>query len=117
MNSIKHIETIAEMHRMLPGKTVKHPLVAMIDFSDYNEQLPEGTKITMGFYAVMFKNRCVNKLKYGLRTYDFQSGSLMCIAPRQIITLAEPDTEGEEVRGGGCSSIPILFAEFRSERT
>lgn len=54
----------------------------------------------------MFKNRCVNKLKYGLRTYDFQSGSLMCIAPRQIITLAEPDTEGEEVRGWGLFFHP-----------
>ncbi|MDY6130109.1 MAG: helix-turn-helix transcriptional regulator [Prevotella sp.] len=30
----------------------------------------------------------------------------MCIAPRQVITLAEPDTEGEEVRGWGLFFHP-----------
>ncbi len=106
MNEIKHIETITEMHRILPGKSVKHPLVALIDFSNYNEPFPKGTRFTMGFYTVLFKNRCVNKLKYGQQTYDFQDGSLMCIAPRQVITLAEPDTEGEEVRGWGLFFHP-----------
>ncbi len=117
MNSIHHIETIADMHKMLPQAKVRHPLVAVVDFSKYGEQLDTGMKITLGFYAVMFKNFCVNKLKYGQQPYDFQDGSLVCIAPRQVIALDEPSDNAIDVAGWGLFFHPDLIRETSLGKT
>ena len=109
MNNIKHIETISEMYRMLPQASVKHPLVAVVDFSKYNEQFNTGMKITLGFYSVMFKNFCANKMKYGQQSYDFLDGSLICMAPRQVISLDDPIKEKIEVSGWGLFFHPDLL--------
>jgi AraC-like DNA-binding protein len=109
MNEIIHIETIAEMLKMLPNTTVEHPLVTVIDFSKYQEQFNSGMKITLGFYTVMFKNSCVNKMKYGQQSYDFQNGSLICIAPKQVITLDEPIKNTLDVKGWGLFFHPDLI--------
>jgi AraC-like DNA-binding protein len=97
------------MYQMLPHASVKHPLVAVVDFSKYTEQFNSGMKITLGFYSIMFKNFCINKMKYGLQSYDFQEGSLICIAPRQVISLDEPLPEKTDVKGWGLFFHPDLI--------
>lgn len=109
MNSINHIETISEMHKMLPGSKVKLPLVSVVNFSKYKEQFNSGMKITLGFYSIMFKNFCINKMKYGQQSYDFQEGSLICIAPRQVITLDEPLSPKDDIKGWGLFFHPDLI--------
>ncbi|OCX50900.1 transcriptional regulator [Mucilaginibacter sp. PPCGB 2223] len=109
MNSINHVETISEMHQMLPGSQVRHPLISVVDFSGYKEQFNSGTRMTLGFYSIMFKNFCVNKMKYGQQSYDFQDGSLICIAPRQVVALDEPLPAKTEVNGWGVFFHPDLI--------
>jgi len=109
MSSVIHIETISDMHKMLPQASVKHPLVAVIDFSAYQEQFNSGMKLTMGFYSVMFKNACISKMKYGQQSYDFQDGTLVCIAPQQVISLDEPTNQKTEVSGWGVFFHPDLI--------
>lgn len=109
MSTVIHLETIAEMHKMLPDSQVKHPLVAVIDFTKYKEQINSGMKMTLGFYSVMFKNFCLNKMKYGQQPFDFQQGSLVCIAPRQVIVLDEPLSTKDEVSGWGVFFHPDLL--------
>lgn len=109
MSSVIHIETISDMHKMLPQASVKHPLVAVIDFSEYQEQFNSGMKLTMGFYSVMFKNACISKMKYGQQSYDFQDGTLVCIAPQQVISLDEPTNQKTEVSGWGVFFHPDLI--------
>ena len=109
MSGIIHLETITDMHKMLPDAKVKHPLVAVIDFSKYKEEFNSGMKITLGFYSVMFKNFCTNKIKYGQQAYDFQDGSLICIAPRKLISLDEPAKMETDARGWGVFFHPDLI--------
>lgn len=109
MSSITHIETISGIYKMLPQTSAKHPLVAVVDFSKYAEQFNSGMKITLGFYAVMFKTFCANKLKYGQQSFDFLDGSLICIAPRQVISLDEPVEEKKETTGWGVFFHPDLI--------
>lgn len=109
MSSIIHLETISDMHKMLPQASVKHPLVAVIDFSKYREQFNSGMKVTLGFYSIMFKNFCSNKMKYGQQTYDFADGSLICIAPRQLISMDEPVNPKEDISGWGIFFHPDLI--------
>ncbi len=117
MNKIIHLETITDMHKMLPQASVKHPLVAVIDFSNYQEQFNSGMKITLGFYSVMFKNICINKIKYGQQPFDFQEGSLICIAPRQVISLDEPVKEKVDINGWGVFFHPDLIRGTSLGRT
>ena len=77
MSDIVHLETISDMYRMLPQASVKHPLVAIVDFSNYQEQFNFEMKISLGFYSVMFKNFFFFLMKYGRQTYDIQEGSLI----------------------------------------
>ena len=117
MSNVFHIETISEMHKMLPHSRVKHPLVAVVDFSKYKEQFNSGMKITLGFYSVMFKNFCINKMKYGQQKFDFQEGSLICIAPRQVMALDEPIQTLDDVRGWGLFFHPDLLRGTSLGRT
>lgn len=109
MSAVIHIETISEMYRMLPRAVVRHPLVAVVDFSKYQEQFNSGMKITLGFYSVMFKNFCPNKMKYGQKPYDFDDGSLVCMAPRQVISLDEPVKKKVDIKGWGVFFHPDLI--------
>jgi AraC-like DNA-binding protein len=88
---------------------VKHPLGAVVDFSQFSEQFNSGLKVTLGFYALMFKNYCPNKMKYGQQAYDFQDGSLICIAPRQVISLDEPTQLDVAMWGWGVFFHPDLI--------
>ena len=107
MSPIRHLETIGELHQLL-GAPAQHPLLAVVDFARYEQQFSAGVRLTLGFYAVMFKNYCVNGVKYGQQPYDFQDGSLICIAPQQLITLDEPTGRPDEVRGWGLFFPPDL---------
>ncbi|GAB4048756.1 helix-turn-helix domain-containing protein [Spirosoma litoris] len=108
MSNVIHLETISDMHKLLPQASVKYPLVALIDFSAYQDQINSGLKLTLGCYAVMFKNACEYKIKYGQQACDFQDGSLVCIAPRQVFSLDEPSDRPSAVSGWGLFFHPDL---------
>ena len=93
MKPIIHLKSISDIEMLIPGWKPKHPLVAIIDFAVVDEFMPEDTRVSADFYSIMFKNYCSNRIKYGRQSYDFQDGSLICIAPKQTITM---DTEIEK---------------------
>lgn len=112
MNRIVHIETIAELMDLLPGHEVTHPLVALVNFDDYTSQFAQGTKITLGFYAVMLADGCQHKVWYGQRSYDFSAGNMLCIAPGQIITIGEEDATERKEDSWGLFFHPDLIRKF-----
>lgn len=109
MSTIIHLENISDMHKMLPDARMKHPLVAVIDFEKYEDAIYSGMKLTSGFYSLMFKNSCPNKMKYGQKSYDFDNGSLICIGPRQVISFDEPVEPKIDVSGWGVFFHPDLI--------
>lgn len=117
MSSHIHLETITDLSKMLPVFSVRHPQIAVIDFAKYDAPLDAGVKITAGFYCIMFKNFCANKVKYGQNTCDFQDGSLICIAPRQVLVLDEPVDIPEDAGGWGLFFHPDLIRGTSLGRT
>ena len=109
MSNILHLENISDINRVLKQEKTKHPLVSVIDFTKVDEQIPQGTKISSGFYSIMFKNYCLNRLKYGREYYDFQEGSLICIAPKQVITLDNEIEKRVDMMGWGIFFHPDLI--------
>mgnify|MGYP001249547466 FL=1 len=57
----------------------------------------------------MFKNNCANKLRYGRQTYDFQEGSLICIAPKQVLTMDNEVEKKDDMMGWGLFFHPDLI--------
>ena len=92
MANIIEIKTVAEYNKLMDVKT-PHPLVNVVDFSTLKPQeksVISGT-FTFGFYSISIKygNSC--ELKYGRNNYDYQDGTLVFIAPRQIISVEQQE--------------------------
>nr|WP_315173173.1 helix-turn-helix transcriptional regulator [uncultured Flavobacterium sp.] len=108
MKPIIQLHNISDINSFVKNK-MNHPLVAVVDFSKADEYIEDGTRISADFYAIMFKNYCANKLRYGRQTYDFQEGSLICIAPKQVLTMDNEIEKNDNMMGWGLFFHPDLL--------
>lgn len=82
MEEIVKISSIAQYNTMR-GVITKHPLVTVIDLS-VAQRLP-AMSYNFGLYAVSLKQLNCGQLRYGRKYYDYQEGSLVFIAPGQVV--------------------------------
>ncbi|MCT3918915.1 AraC family transcriptional regulator [Elizabethkingia anophelis] len=85
------IKTISEYHRKLGLPKPEHSLVSLIKFEDipYNpEQAPK--TIIHNFYSIALKKTFYAKLKYGQQEVDFDEGTLLFMAPMQVLSIEGP---------------------------
>lgn len=108
MEPVINLKHISDLNNFISVKT-KHPLVAVVDFSQVDENIESGIRISAGFYSIMFKNYCANKLRYGRQTYDFQDGNLICIAPKQVLTMDNEIEKKDDMMGWGLFFHPDLI--------
>lgn len=96
-DDIIRIKNISELHRILGYSKPSHPLISFIDFSklDISDE-HASRRVVTGFYTIMLKNHVQGKIKYGREYYDFQEGTLIFIAPEQVITM---EVDREELEG------------------
>ncbi|MBQ9231746.1 MAG: AraC family transcriptional regulator [Prevotella sp.] len=90
---IQNIETI-EQYNNLFGVETKHPLVTVVEVRDYAPHADELTQtVKYGLYALFLKQGVGCRLRYGRKQYDYQSGSIVTMAPGQVV--ATEFIEGE----------------------
>ncbi|WP_432713020.1 helix-turn-helix domain-containing protein [Pedobacter sp.] len=82
MEEIIKISSIAQYNAMR-GVATKHPLVTVIDLS--KAQPVPAKSFNIGLYAVGLKELNSGQLRYGRRHYDYQDGSLVFVAPGQVV--------------------------------
>jgi AraC-like DNA-binding protein len=79
-----HIDSLAELHKLLGFAKPKHPLFTVLQFKDFPEiELEDGMKLSADFYQITFKKGCCNKMIYGQSEFDFDEGVLSFFAPKQ----------------------------------
>ena len=83
MEQIIKTETITQYNE-IKGVETKHPLISVFDNSITNA-LPNNCKIHFGFYAVFLKTGHCGELRYGRNNYDYDDGTLVFVAPGQVI--------------------------------
>ncbi|MBI5917074.1 MAG: helix-turn-helix transcriptional regulator [Bacteroidetes bacterium] len=92
------------------GIETLHPLVSVIDFSKATPPPSRGEveHFSFGFYAVFLKQgqQCV--MKYGRNTYDYQDGTLVFVAPGQVLTIERATVAGQPL-GHGLLFHPDLI--------
>ena len=81
------IETIEQYNRMFGAET-RHPLVTVVEVSDYRPKADELTQTARyGLYAIFLKQGEGCRLRYGREAYDYQAGSIVAMAPGQVVTV------------------------------
>ena len=82
MDEILKLENITQ-YNSLRGVETLHPLVSVVDMSKATPT--QSARIHFGFYSVFLKEVNCGDLKYGCNYYDYQEGTLVFMAPGQIV--------------------------------
>lgn len=82
MGEILKMNSVHDYNEFLGVKTL-HPLVSVVDLSE----IPpiRLARKNFGFYTVFLKDVKCGDLRYGRKIYDYQEGTLVFIAPGQIV--------------------------------
>lgn len=94
-HTLLNIETVTEYNDMLGVETL-HPQVSVIDLSKARPM--RHMRHTFSFYVVFLKDKKNCDLIYGRQRYDYQKGSVVCLAPGQVIGI---DDTGEAFQPQG----------------
>lgn len=112
-NNIHNIKTISEYNDILGLETL-HPLVSVIDLSKAKRMRHQ--RHTFNFYVIFLKEVKCGDLIYGRRKYDYQEGTVVCLAPGQVIGVAD---NGEEFQPKGwalCFHPDLIYGTSLGSR-
>ena len=87
------IDSIKTYNDLYGLKTI-HPLIGVIDLKEANK-IVNHINFKFEVYSLFLKNGTQCTLKYGRKSYDYQEGTIVSLAPGQLVTL---DEEKEELR-------------------
>jgi AraC family transcriptional activator of pobA len=99
MDNIIKFDTIAQYNDYNNHETL-HPLVSVIDLSKSNPR--QNARMNLGFYTVFLKDIKCGDLRYGCNYYDYQEGTLVFIAPGQVMGI---ENNGEYYQPQGHALI------------
>lgn len=91
MSVVKRLNSIDALNRF-NGKHTNHPLVTVLDLSESKPGEPG--KIHFELYGIFLKDSKCNAMKYGRNYYDYQDGTLIFVAPEQIVEIEDVDEDG-----------------------
>lgn len=99
MKNVQNIATVSDYNATVEHKTL-HPLVSVIDLSKCKRRKRNAAveALSFGFYAVFLKNDRNCEIKYGRNYYDYQEGTLVFIAPGQVVSI-EADEQDYQPSG------------------
>lgn len=110
MSVFIQLQTIPDLFKFFRlDQPIRHPLVAVIDFNRVNEHISDETRISADFYSLIFKNYNRNNVKYGRKVVDFHDGSLICMAPNQVLEMDNDIEESANMMGWGVFFQPDLI--------
>jgi AraC-like DNA-binding protein len=99
MENIIRFETVSDYNAFNNHETL-HPLVSVIDLSKADPRQASG--LYFGFYTVFLKEVKCGDLRYGKNTYDYQEGTLVFIAPGQVVGV---ENNGEPYQPKGYALV------------
>lgn len=87
MDEIVKIKTVYDYDKHIGAETL-NPLVNVIDFSKVDPAGFKPMKANYGIYAIFLKDVNCGDLTYGRHNYDYQEGTIVCVAPGQVLGVA-----------------------------
>lgn len=105
MDKIIKFDTISQYNDFNNHETL-HPLVSVVDLSKAKPR--QHARANYGFYAVILKDVKCGDLRYGRNYYDYQEGTLVFLAPGQVVGL-ENDGKYYQPKGHSLVFHPDLI--------
>ncbi|MBN1192034.1 MAG: AraC family transcriptional regulator [Dehalococcoidales bacterium] len=94
MSSFFRIDSISQLHEMIGYEKPKHPLISLIEQHKIRLSMPVmNLQFSIGLYAIILKNGTECQIQYSRQNYDFQEGTLIFLAPDQVIKPIEPSSQ------------------------
>lgn len=88
MEQLLHVKTITEGNQLLGLEPPKHPLITVNNDADVTfPKAYEGIRLSLDMYFIAFKDKVAGSLDYGRNSYDFQEGTMIFVAPNQVMTI------------------------------
>ncbi|MFM8743609.1 MAG: helix-turn-helix domain-containing protein, partial [Cytophagales bacterium] len=87
-------DTVCQYNTFNKNETL-HPLMSVVDLSKAAPR--QLRRMSFGFYIVFLKEIKCGDLKYGISNYDYQEGTLLFIAPGQVV--GSPGEEYHQPKG------------------
>jgi AraC family transcriptional regulator, transcriptional activator of pobA len=106
------INSLSEFHRLLSVPAPLHPLVSVVHVSEIHAVNSDfWKKFTTNFYAISLKNNIQSKMKYGQNYYDFDRGTMVFTAPKQIQSV-EVETANTFNETSGAGYVLLFHPDF-----
>src|SRR6476620_9220123 len=105
MDNIIRFESISDYNVYNNTETL-HPMVSVLDLAKAKPR--EAASLYFGLYTVFLKEVKCGDLRYGKNTYDYQEGTLVFIAPGQVISV-ENAGETYQPKGYALAFHPDLI--------
>lgn len=97
MKDILKLESVSDYNNLVGIETL-HPQVSVIDLSKTINYDSPHSHLNFGVYAVFLKEVVCGELRYGRGIYDYQEGTLVFIAPGQVVQITRKNP-GEPGKG------------------
>lgn len=83
--------SISESHEAFGLPKPQHPLISLVHFNEANPFNTDMAPIydVLNFYKITFITKNSGRLKYGQDYYDFNEGSMLFLAPNQLVGTTE----------------------------
>lgn len=111
MSNTYTLDSINQIHDALGLAKPKHPLISIIQAKDIQQPTAfQDIKIILNLYQIALKQGTGGTLKYGRNSYDFQEGTLVFMAPGQVIEYQSDDkVESDNLEGWTLCFHPDLI--------
>jgi len=105
MDDILNFSTVKEYNAFNNNMTL-HPLVSIVDLEKADER--QYRRLRYDFYTIFLKKIHCGDLRYGLNNYDYEEGTLIFLAPGQVI--GQNSNEYYQPQGTALVFHPDLIA-------
>lgn len=101
-----YLDSVGTFNKLY-GLTTKHPLVAAVDMREAT-RFANHIELQGEIYSLFLKNAPNCRLRYGRKTYDFEAGTVVSIAPGQRV-VTDLDEQDISLDALGIIFHPDLF--------
>lgn len=84
MDEIIKLDTVDQYNKLFGLETL-HPLVSIVDLRKATDM--KKVRMNFGFYALFLKEVKCGDMRYGREFYDYQDGTVVCLAPGQVSSI------------------------------
>ena len=94
--SIKVINSVSELHRLLSLPKPLHPLITLINHDEIVPNANQNERLVLNFYNISIKRSFQGQMKYGKNYYDFDEGTMSFVSPNQVIAIDQDEDRNKD---------------------